>query len=392
MHTLNFKNNDHITEGVEFVPLISDINDTEGVLIEHQELQGDSVKLEFALIEHKKNYYFIDCKSSVKEDVYITDGKAFICPNCRQELALISGFERKNAKVESYLRHKISDNGCIYKYFYNNIYEDAERKNVCNEGYTHKQLKLSTLRNIVDHGIKLNVPSDFSIEIKDGKPIVDFKYKEIFLTDALKEKKVLNGDSLTKGYRPDIVSFTDNSETVYIEVTVNSGKRVDEYYDIWQRLNTTVIEVRKKDNVEDRKNESDIYSHCDDKVIRKKVFRILYSPVVEKARQEKNEIAMRIADEKRKKEQKEILKKYVNETIKKVNKIALENKIFRMPVTEVNFENGGYTYKGFNNFEYPSYWYKISYKDVFVFRKLPFKIYKTLEGNCKDLIITKSDF
>ena len=79
---LKFKNNDHILKGIELIPLISDIDDIEGVLIEHKELNRNSKRLEFALIEHEGEYYFIDCKKSIREDVYITDGKNYICPGC----------------------------------------------------------------------------------------------------------------------------------------------------------------------------------------------------------------------------------------------------------------------------------------------------------------------
>ena len=72
INILRFKNNDYILDETELIPLISDINDVEGVLFEHEELNKNSRRLEFALIEHGGEYYFIDCKKSIKEDVYLT--------------------------------------------------------------------------------------------------------------------------------------------------------------------------------------------------------------------------------------------------------------------------------------------------------------------------------
>ena len=397
MHVLNFKNNDHITDDVEFIPLISDINDAEGVLIEHQELNKKSNKLEFALIEHRGNYYFIDCKTSIKEDVYVTDGKNFICPNCRQKLALISGFTRNGKKVDSYLRHTIDETECVFKSRYNSDWNDKSSKKFSSEGSTHKQLKLSTLRNIINGGIRLNIPSDYSIIMVENSPLVLFKYKEILLNDEELEKTVLKRDEETKGYRPDITSYTNDMETIYIEVTDRSGKRVSEYYDIWKRLNKTVIEVRKTENLTTNAHEGffftndgfEIYETCST-VAEEKTFRLLYNPIVETARQEKNNILMRIADKKRKTERKERFAKFINNVLDEINKTALESKIEKMPVKEIKFQNGGCLYIGFNDFEYPSYWYKVCFKDVFVYRKLPPKIYKALKERCEFLTIVKN--
>ena len=152
---LKFKNNDHILRGIELIPLISDIDDIEGVLIEHKELNCNSKRLEFALIEHEGEHYFIDCKKSIREDVYITDGKNYICPSCRQELMLISGFIRNGKNIDSYLRHIPSDNECDFKTYYDGKSGEKERDTkYSGEGKLHKELKLSTMRNIIDDGIR----------------------------------------------------------------------------------------------------------------------------------------------------------------------------------------------------------------------------------------------
>lgn len=399
INTLNFKNNDYILDGIELIPLISNIDDVEGVLIEHNELNKKSNKLEFALIEHEGDYYFIDCKKSIREDVYITDGKNYICPNCRQELALISGFTRNGKQVDSYLRHIASDVECDFKTYYNSKEIDkGDDKKYTGEGKTHKYLKLSTQRNIIDHGIMLNIPVSYSIGIVDNKPVVKFEYKEVLLNNADTEKTALKGDDITKGYRPDITAYTNDGETVYIEVTNQSGKTVKEYYDVWKRLNKTVIEVRKVDNVDDDINYEDYIDeygfddegYYEDIIINDKSFRILYDPVVDEARREKLNILKDIADKKKESEQKDYLKKLVNRKLFEINKDAKENKIDKMPVQDIKFEGGKCVYIGFNNFKYPSYWYKIFYEGITIYRTLPVKIYKELKNRCEYLTIVRS--
>ena len=400
INILKLKNNDHISEGIEFTPLISNIDDSEGVLIEHRELNKNSNKLEFALIEHEGEYYFIDCKKSIRQDVYITDGKNYICPKCRQELALTSGYTRSDdIKVDSYLRHIASDKECDFKNYYNSKEIDKScKKKYTGEGKTHKYLKLSTHRNIIDYGIRLNIPIGYSINIIDNKPVVEFEYKEVLLNNADTEKTILKGDNITKGYRPDITSYTSDGETVYIEVTNQSGKTVKEYYDIWKRLNKTVIEVRKVDNVDDSINYEDYIDeygfdgegYYEDMVKEDKVFRILYDPIGEEARKERNKIAIDIANKKKLSEQKEYLKKLVNRKLFEINNDAKENKIDKMPIQDIKFENGRCVYIGFNNFKYPSYWYKIFYKGITIYRTLPVKIYKELQNRCEYLTIVRS--
>ena len=396
---LKFKNNDHILRGIELIPLISDIDDIEGVLIEHKELNCNSKRLEFALIEHEGEHYFIDCKKSIREDVYITDGKNYICPSCRQELMLISGFIRNGKNIDSYLRHIPSDNECDFKTYYDGKSGEKVRDTkYSGEGKLHKELKLSTLRNIIDDGISLSIPSSYTVDIVDDEPVVKFEYKNILLNDAEAEKVALKKDELTKGTRPDITAYTDKGETVYIEVTNISGKTVKEYYDVWYRLGKTVIEVRKADNVDDTVNHEDYYeidgfdseAYYEDIVIDDKAFRILFDPVVDKARRHKLRVAKNIADRKRRAIQEKQLKEFVNNKLSEINEDAKNNKIPKMPVQEIVFSKKKITYVGFNKFEYPSYWYKITYKGISIYRNLPSKISKELKERCKILNIVKN--
>ena len=401
LSVLKLKNNDHISEGIELIPLISDIDDIEGILMEHKELNRNSKKLEFALIEHEGEYYFIDCKKSIREDVYITDGKSYICPSCRQKLILISGFVRNGTKVNSYLRHPSSDEECDFKTYYED--KNSEKINptrYTGEGKLHKELKLSTLRNIIDEGIRLNIPSSYTIDMYNDKPIVNFEYREVFLTNAMSEKVALKKDSVTKGTRPDITAYTDTGEVIYIEVTNISGKRVTDYYDIWNRLNSTVIEVRKTGNLDKTIDYTDFYDeegcfndemYYEALVLNDKEFRILYSPIMEKARREKLKILTAIANKKRIAIQKNQLKEFINKKLNEINQDAKDNKIPKMPVKDIVYDKNGIRYIGFNNFEYPSYWYKIIYKGIVIYRKLPSKISHELKNRYKFLKIIKNE-
>ena len=63
-------------------------------------------------------------------------------------------------------------------------------------------------------------------------------------------KRIEKGNEEVGGYKTDITAYDKNNKEIYIEVTYQTGKTVEEYYNKWNKLNRNVIEVRKKDNVD----------------------------------------------------------------------------------------------------------------------------------------------
>ena len=58
MKDIKFKNNDNLANKSKLIPLLSDINDKEGIIIEHSKL-NESNNLKYALIKYDNKYFFI---------------------------------------------------------------------------------------------------------------------------------------------------------------------------------------------------------------------------------------------------------------------------------------------------------------------------------------------
>lgn len=368
MKDIKFKNNDNLANRSKLIPLLSDINDKEGIIIEHSKL-NESNNLKYALIKYDNRYFFIDSERIIMEIKQYTDNHKIMCPNCKQDLYVMQGYKRDNGtEVKAHLKHYINSEDCDFKQYYNSKSKKINKGKFIGESKIHKELKLSIATEINSKGIYLNIPISYNIEIDRYECWANIQYEKTYIDRAEIEKWAIEkGNEEVGGYKPDITAYDKNNKEIYIEVTYQTGKTVEEYYNKWNKLNRNVIEVRKKDNVDVEISCSqeegylkEIYIHDD------KVFRFLYSPVLDEARREKLRIESILAT----KEKEEFLKKeYINFIYEKLRNVK------RYLETSKNVKvvkNGKeYKYIANNGYEYKNYWFKASFKDVSINLKIP---------------------
>ena len=368
MKDIKFKHNDNLANRSKLIPLLSDINDKEGIIIEHSKL-NESNNLKYALIKYNNRYFFIDSERIIMEIKQYTDNHKIMCPNCKQDLYVMQGYKRDNGtEVKAHLKHYINSEDCDFKQYYNSKSKKINKGKFIGESKIHKELKLSIATEINSKGIYLNIPISYNIEIDRYECWANIQYEKTYIDRAEIEKWAIEkGNEEVGGYKPDITAYDKNNKEIYIEVTYQTGKTVEEYYNKWNKLNRNVIEVRKKDNVDVEISCSqeegylkEIYIHDD------KVFRFLYSPVLDEARREKLRIEAILAT----KEKEEFLKKeYINFIYEKLRNVK------RYLETSKNVKvvkNGKeYKYIASNGYEYKNYWFKASFKDVSINLKIP---------------------
>lgn len=368
MKDIKFKNNDNLADRSKLIPLLSDINDKEGIIIEHSKL-NESNNLKYALIKYNNRYFFIDSERIIMEIKQYTDNHKIMCPNCKQDLYVMQGYKRDNGtEVKAHLKHYINSEDCDFKQYYNSKSKKINKGKFIGESKIHKELKLSIATEINSKGIYLNIPISYNIEIDRYECWANIQYEKIYIDRAEIEKWAIEkGNEEVGGYKPDITAYDKNNKEIYIEVTYQTGKTVEEYYNKWNKLNRNVIEVRKKDNVDVEISCSqeegylkEIYIHDD------KVFRFLYSPVLDEARREKLRIESILAT----KEKEEFLKKehinFIYEKLRNVKRYLEASKNVKV------VKNGKeYKYIANNGYEYKNYWFKASFKDVSINLKIP---------------------
>lgn len=310
------KRGDQLEEDKKLIPLISDINDRDGIIAEHMDLNGENSKyLKYALINIDGKHYFFDVRSNAMELKQITYENKFICPYCKSDLSIVPGYEKqinnKTIKVEAFLRHYSKDEkrkDCIF--YDSQDSREKKYKMYTKEGIMHKKLKSKIIRNA--KSLTFEVPKIYKVisDLKKYTCKVEFvKYTTKKIIGAESEKKVLSKDESTKGYIPDIILYTEDGDEIYVEVTVSSGKMVSDYYDIWKRLGKTVIECKLRDD--------NIF------------FRYLYDPVRDKARRESVSTAAILAN----KEVYEV-KKFISSTVKAIKEKLKED--YNMKVKNIN--------------------------------------------------------
>lgn len=320
------KRGDQLEKDKKLIPLISDINDRDGIIAEHMDLNGENSKyLKYALINIDGKYYFFDVRSNAMELKRIAYENKFICPYCKSDLSIVPGYEKqinnKTIKVEAFLRHYSKDEkrkDCIF--YDSQDSREKKYKMYTKEGIMHKKLKSKIIRNA--KSLTFEVPKIYKVisDLKKYTCKVEFvKYTTKKIIGAESEKKVLSKDELTKGYIPDIILYTEDGDEIYVEVTVSSGKMVSDYYDIWKRLRKTVIECKLRDD--------NIF------------FRYLYDPVRDKARIESVSTAAILAN----KEVYEV-KKFISSTIKAIKEKLKED--YNMKVKNINGNSVLVTSKG----------------------------------------------
>ena len=368
MKDIKFKNNDNLANKSKLIPLLSDINDKEGIIIEHSKL-NESNNLKYALIKYDNKYFFIDSEQTIMEIKQYTDNQKIMCPNCKQDLYIMQGYKRKNGiEVKAHLKHYMSSEDCDFKQYYNSKSKKINKGKYIGESKIHKELKLSVATEINSKGICLNMPISYNIEIDNYECWANIQYEKVYINRAEIEKWAIEkGNEEVGGYKPDITAYDKNNKKIYIEVTYQTGKTVDEYYNKWDKLNRNVIEVRKKDNVDIEISYSqedgylkEIYIHDD------KVFRFLYSPVLDEARREKLRIETILAT----REKEELLKKeHINFIYEKLRNVKRYLEVSRN--VKVIKSGKEYKYIASNGYEYKNYWFKATFKGYSINLKIP---------------------
>ena len=368
MENIKFKNNDNLTNRSKLIPLLSDINDKEGIIIEHSKL-NESNNLKYALIKYSNKYFFINSEQIIMEIKQYTDNQKIMCPNCKQDLYIMQGYKRKNGiEVKPHLKHYINSEDCDFKQYYNSKSKKINKGKYTGESKIHKELKLSIATEINSKGIYLNIPTSYNIEIDNYECWANIQYKKIYVNKAEIEKWAIEkGNEEVGGYKPDITAYDENNREIYIEVTYQTGKTVNEYYNKWGKLNRNVIEVRKKDNIDIEINYSqeegywkEIYIHDD------KVFRFLYSPLLDEARKEKLRIETVLAT----REKEDLLKKeHINFIYEKLRNVKRYLEVSRN--VKVIKSGKEYKYITSNGYEYKNYWFKATFKDTSINLKIP---------------------
>lgn len=247
MKDIKFKNNDNLANRSKLIPLLSDINDKEGIIIEHSKL-NESNNLKYALIKYDNRYFFIDSERIIMEIKQYTDNHKIMCPNCKQDLYVMQGYKRDNGtEVKAHLKHYINSEDCDFKQYYNSKSKKINKGKFIGESKIHKELKLSIATEINSKGIYLNIPISYNIEIDRYECWANIQYEKTYIDRAEIEKWAIEkGNEEVGGYKPDITAYDKNNKEIYIEVTYQTGKTVEEYYNKWNKLNRNVIEVRKK--------------------------------------------------------------------------------------------------------------------------------------------------
>ena len=143
MKDIKFKNNDNLANKSKLIPLLSDINDKEGIIIEHSKL-NESNNLKYALIKYNNKYFFIDSEQIIMEIKQYTDNQKIMCPNCKQDLYIMQGYKIKNGiEVKAHLKHYMSSEDCDFKQYYNSKSKKINKGKYIGESKIHKELKRS---------------------------------------------------------------------------------------------------------------------------------------------------------------------------------------------------------------------------------------------------------
>lgn len=367
MKDIEFKNNDNLINKGKLIPLLSNIDDKEGVLIEHGVLNGNSNNLKYALIKYNNKYYFMDVEKAIMELKLYTDNQKIMCPNCKQDLYIMQGYKRKNGtEVKAHLKHYINSEECEFKQYYNSKHEKINKGKYKGESEIHKNLKLSVATKINDKGMYFNIPKAYSIEVKGYECWANIEYEEVYIEKAEIEKWAIKRGDVVGGYKPDITAYDKSNKEIYIEVTYQTGKTI-EYYDKWKSLNKTVLEVRKNDNVYIEKYYDDEEVFIEDIYIYDdKMFRFLYDPVLDEARREKLKTETLLADKEREYKRNKECVGYIYDKLKEVINYLKYNENIK-----VIKEDREYKYNTVNGYVYKNYWFKATFKGASINLKIP---------------------
>lgn len=274
----------------EYYKLISDIDDLDGVMSEYLTYANEENNyLQYALIYDKEEYYFFDVRKNPTTLRSKTDGREFICPYCKQNLFPRTGWINKSGvEVPSHLVHyDNADKDCIFRTF--TTFEKKKYKSKIAESILHFRIKLAFYKLAKLGQMKIKYLSDFKI-IEDIENLTVESigtYKEVNIIDAIMEKKVLDKNEETKGYRPDLIFITEDNEIIYGEVTCKSSKPIREYEDRWKRAGKIVVEIKPiygKDNRVIDLKEDEVLKINNDAILIKKDYNLnkIILPDVEK--------------------------------------------------------------------------------------------------------------
>lgn len=300
------KHRDDFSDDNKYYPLFSNITDKIGVIAEHSQLNENEKWLQFALFKSDDKYYFFDVRKNAAELRQYVDDCKFICPYCGGDLFMVASHIRNGCqkKIPTHLRHKQSDDELVQSCIFNTgnkNYKDMRNEFFSGESYKHKSLKLRLYKLAKAGKLELLIPSAYDIveNLVSYEAKANFQLKPVRIVDALVETRVLKKDEVSDGYQPDLVLISEDGEYIFCEVTVSSGKTVEQYYTIWDRLQTPVIEFKYNENREmtqilnmmdavKQMNflEDELSEHEELFVFNSATMRFLYSPIIDSARKE----------------------------------------------------------------------------------------------------------
>ena len=280
MKTLNIRYKDgfKIEEDTKLYPINSDINDKIGILVEHRRLNGSNRYLRYGIQKLSGRYYFFDVRNSVISKTRESEYNTYICPYCMERMFIVSEFEREGTMIPIHLKHYQKTNkDCIFRSDSKSmkLREDYYKS----EEFLHKEIQDYVCKTAKE-GFKLRIPNSYKLyrNLSTNTIRADIKKENINIVDA----SIIYNESdkyNKKKYTPDIILYTDDNREIYCEISVYKSLNTADYYEQWQNLGKTVIEI-KKTEIMDMNLEAYKFS-------RDLIISYLYDNILDKARKGK---------------------------------------------------------------------------------------------------------
>lgn len=279
MKTLNIRYKDgfKIEEDTRLYPINSDINDKIGVLVEHRKLNGSNRYLRYGIQKLSGKYYFFDVRNSVISKTRESEYNTYICPYCMERMFIVSAFERQGTMVPIHLKHYQKTNKeCIFRSDSKSmkLREDYYKS----EEFIHKEIQDYVCKTAKE-GFKLSIPKSYKLykNLSTRGIRAEIEKENVNIVNA---SIIYNeSDKYDKNYTPDMILYTDDNREIYCEISVYKSLNTSDYYEQWQRLGKTVIEI-KKTEIMDMSLEAYKFS-------RGLIISYFYDPILDEARKNK---------------------------------------------------------------------------------------------------------
>ena len=195
--------------------------------------------LQWCLGKYKGMLYWINLAETTKENEMELYKNSLICPYCLKPVTLIpEGIKR------SHFRHKqdAEFNDCPYKIQLTEFYNKRGYSRLP-ESEKHKEIKEWCLVNLI--GERIDIITERRIEYRNFESRIQDITERKLIVDIVMEKRVQTKNEESKGYQPDLLLILEDGSVCALEITVTSGKTVQEYQDVWNRWGHPVYEIRE---------------------------------------------------------------------------------------------------------------------------------------------------